>query len=407
LLPTDLNKPLMIGESGGTYYAKPSQLAVFNGEYAYESYAGRNEALGIDVYQNVVQMARPKLAYFSASELAWFGLEHLPLGYNDFTRLPTLQDGVFFKPFEEGKPGMQPERLPPYCTTLNPGWDPFLPLYKPLAMFDAMKAALAKNGPQSSPWDHEQLTSRPATTNEAIIAAVGFVGDRDGKLFAAMKSFGVPFTTNLNDVRMFIVDGENLTTSTADEIKPQIDGLLAHGGLVLVCFHQPNAKVAPINLLLLAPITLTSRTATALDRGIDCYENANFSPPDLYFAENTQDKKILKCGLDGNFVRRGTVVFKASNTDWSQFNDVPENAKCAAVVLYEHLVKPPGAALVTIKQGGGTISISTIDYVPNNSDYAKLWHSLLNNMGVKMDNEAMIKDQRGNHGHDLLLKGSI
>ncbi len=68
-------KPLMVGESGGTYYAKPSQLAEFNGERAYQSYAARNEALGIDVYQNIAKMARPRLAYYSASELAWFGLE--------------------------------------------------------------------------------------------------------------------------------------------------------------------------------------------------------------------------------------------------------------------------------------------------------------------------------------------
>ena len=70
-------------------------------------------------------MARPQLAYFSASETAWFGVEHLNLGYRDFDRLPDRRDGVFFtRPFEEGKPGMQPERIPPYVTTLNPGWDP-------------------------------------------------------------------------------------------------------------------------------------------------------------------------------------------------------------------------------------------------------------------------------------------
>ncbi|MFO0926881.1 MAG: hypothetical protein U0736_07535 [Gemmataceae bacterium] len=37
--------------------------------------------------------------------------------------------------------GVQPERLPPYCSTLNPGWDSSLPLYRPLPMFQAMKAA--------------------------------------------------------------------------------------------------------------------------------------------------------------------------------------------------------------------------------------------------------------------------
>jgi beta-galactosidase len=386
-LPANPNKPLMIGESGGTYYATPSQLAEFNGERAYESYAGRNEALAIDVYQNIVQMARPKLTYFSASELVWFGLEHLSLGYSDFTRLPTLQDGVFFRPFQEGKPGIQPERIPPYVTTLNPGLDPSLPLYKPLAMFDAMKAALAKDAPQPSPWDHKpKIIPRQNATNAIAISSVDFVGDRSEKLFSALNNLGVPFTTESTNstAPLLVIDGDTLTAAAADEIKSRLDALLARGGQVLICYRQSNADVAPANRLLPAPVSLTTREATALDRGDEHPWNATFSLADLYFAENTQDKQILKCGLDGAFVRQGTVVFKASNTDWSQFNNVPENAKCAAVVLDEHLVKPSGAALVTTKQGAGTISVSTVDYTPEVAAYVMFWQALLHNMDVKL-----------------------
>jgi hypothetical protein len=100
----DRDKPLMVGESGGTYYARPRQMAEFNGPRAYESYAGRNEALAIDVYDNIVRMARPKLAWYSASETAWFGAEPLGLGWRDRARVPGPNDGVFFaKPFEEGR----------------------------------------------------------------------------------------------------------------------------------------------------------------------------------------------------------------------------------------------------------------------------------------------------------------
>ncbi|MFQ7503216.1 MAG: hypothetical protein ACLRMJ_09165 [Alistipes finegoldii] len=34
-------------------------------------------------------------------------------------------------------PGVQPERLGPYTTTFNPGYDPRLPLYRPWALFEA------------------------------------------------------------------------------------------------------------------------------------------------------------------------------------------------------------------------------------------------------------------------------
>ncbi len=110
----DIDKPLMVGESGGTYYAKPKQMAAFNGDRAYESYAGRNEALGIDVFDNITRMALPRLSYYSASETAWFGLEHLNFGYNDFTRLPGINDGVFFtKPFVEASRACRSSACPP------------------------------------------------------------------------------------------------------------------------------------------------------------------------------------------------------------------------------------------------------------------------------------------------------
>ena len=107
-LPRTRNKPFMVGESGGSYYARSSQLAEFNGSRAFESYLGRNEALAIDVYDNMVNFARPNLTSFSAAETAWFGLEHLNFGYRDFTRPPGKDDGVWFKPFEEGNPEFNP-----------------------------------------------------------------------------------------------------------------------------------------------------------------------------------------------------------------------------------------------------------------------------------------------------------
>ena len=61
--PEGIGKPLMIGEQGGTYYARPHQLVEFNGIRAYENYLGRNEALAIDVYQNIVQVAIPHLVF--------------------------------------------------------------------------------------------------------------------------------------------------------------------------------------------------------------------------------------------------------------------------------------------------------------------------------------------------------
>ena len=187
---------MMVGESGGSYYARPAELAIFNGPRAYENYAGRNEALAIDAYDNIARMARPKLAYFSCSETAWFGIEHLPFGYRDLSRLPNENDGVFLThPFTQGTPGMQPERLPPYVCTLNPGWDSTLPLYKPLAMFDAEKAALAAGAPAKCRWDHKSAAASLTHLPGPPIGSVAFDGSAKSPLYNHLIHLGVPIGT--------------------------------------------------------------------------------------------------------------------------------------------------------------------------------------------------------------------
>ncbi|MDR3110455.1 MAG: hypothetical protein LBU65_12355, partial [Planctomycetaceae bacterium] len=208
-LPKDVDKPIMVGEQGGTYYARPSQLANFNSDRAYENYRGRNEALAIDVYNNVVEnflgkiinrnlanttSVPPNLTFFSPAETAWFGLEHLNFGYNDFTRLPNRNDGVFFtKPFEENKPGVQIERLPPYAATFNPGWDKTLPLFKPLPMFEAQKLSLAPTGVKPLPEEYKNgKWGRSVSIMSMESDTVLFLGDTNGELYKRLDTIGTP-----------------------------------------------------------------------------------------------------------------------------------------------------------------------------------------------------------------------
>lgn len=363
-----VNKPLMVGESGGTYYARPKQMAEFNGARAYESYAGRNEALAMDVYDNLVRMALPRLAYFSASETAWFGVEHLNFGYRDFTRLPGMDDGVFFtKPFAEGKPGIQPERLPPYVAALNPGWDPALPLYKPLAMFDAQKAALAKAGPQPSPWSRRtQTPPRPAAPAPGM-EKVGFIGDRNGPLARRLLALGVPLAGGAQ--AFVIADGVVPTGSTP--------------GTTLVMLSGANSSA-----LQSCNCSLTDRSATALVPDASHPWTAPFALPDLYFAEDGPDRFIMRQGIAGPAVDRGRVLLRASDTDWSLFNEAPEHAKCAAVVLHEHLVKPSGAALVEVDHGNGRLLLCSLDWRVASRPANAFWRRLLANAGLKLGEPA-------------------
>ncbi len=390
-VPARLNKPLVIGESGGSYYARASQLAEFNGDRAFESYLGRNEALAIDVYNNVVKLARPTLAFFSAAETAWFGLEPLNFGYRDFTRLPKESDGVWFPPFVEGKPGVQPERLPPYVCTLNPGWDPGLPLYKPLPMFLAQQAAQAPGGPQPSPWDHKpapppQKLAGPEATVETGGVPAGFVGARDGELYRRLSALGVSFaeTTNPAAPRLLVVDAGTLDDRLLPGAQAAAAQTRSSGGTVLVMFGNGRKANPAVDRLIYAPVSLSSRRATSLVPRGEHPWTAGLGLADLDFSEDPTDAMIVKCGLDGPLVAGGRVLLEASNTDWSLFDGVAENAKCAAVLLYERMVKPSGAAMVEIAGREGGMLVSSIDVVPASKAGAAFWRRLFSRAGIRL-----------------------
>ncbi|MFN2169263.1 MAG: family 43 glycosylhydrolase, partial [Anaerolineae bacterium] len=385
-LPKTHDKPWMVGESGGTYYARPGQLAVFNGSAAYRDYRGRNEALAIDLYANIVERARPLFAFFSPAETGWFGLEHLNFGYRDFHRLPGDDDGIWFGPFEEGKPGVQIERLPPYVCTLNPGWDPALPLYRPLPMFEAQQAAQAPDGPLPCPWDRRATPGRPAASGPPPAAGTpaAFVGDPDGPAARELQSLGVDLDPpDDRPVTRLIVDGSAGTADEAATLARQVEDVLAREGTVWVLLHHASGISPAVQALLPAPLSLTDRNATALVPGAPHPATAGLDLPDLYAAEDPVDRSLLQHGMAGPLVDGAETLLAASPTDWSLFNDVPENAKCAAVVLYEHLEKPSGAALIAVPRPRGALLISTLSCNPRSAVQAGLWRRLFANLGIR------------------------
>ena len=409
-LPLDLNKPLIVGESGATYYGRPIQLYPFASEKAFESYYGRNEALAVDVYQNAVQMARPYLAYFSPSEVSWFGIEHQNLGYHDFSRLPDLTDGIFAgKPYEEGKPGYQYERIPPYVTTFNPGLDPQLPLYKPLPMFEALKAALASENPMPCQWDsYKEILppEKPAFLPVKYLSAA-FIGNTvNGRLYNHLQQIGVEISPFDDSTGLVIIEAENAGENEWKEASKYIENIRKKGGLIWILFSEPIENQA-LDAIIPEKWTLTERKATALESGKSTEWGKYFDLPDLYFAESEGDKQILKCGLAGEIVEKGEIIFAASRTDWSLFNQQPENKKCAQVVLYEQLEKPSGAALISIPFGKAVLVISTIDYRIHNKETLEFWKTLLSAMQIRWSDEIIKKHETLRKDHDLLLDGPV
>ncbi len=399
-LPAHVTKPIVIGEHGGTYYARPEQMAEFNGEEAYLSYSGRNRALGIDLYQNL-RLFNNRLAYFSPSELVWFGLEHLPYGYDDFSRLPNGQDGIWFTNFEEGRPGMYIERIPPYVGTLNPGFDPDLPEYRPLAMYQAMKEALTFDPQYDDKWKITK-TELPSPPVYARREGVRLIGDPNGQVGRVLRIAGVDFAEDGNFV---VVDAATCGNSHLSEVEKQIEAVTENGGTVLLMIGE---TLEPAGQWLPYAVRLTQRPATMLKR-VEAHPYIDsISVSDMYFAElpNTEERYILRHGMDGELVDKGKVLLAAGDTDWSLFNNIPEQAKCASVVLYEHLQKENGAALVLLPCRKGTLLVSTITAHPN-AQTAAFYHKLLLNMGCAVGDIRDVREVCQDMEHDLLLNGPV
>lgn len=398
-LPEDDSKPWMLGEYSASYYGLPNRLDYLNGDRAYESYAGRDEALGIDVYELATGIARDKLDYFSASETVWFGLEHLNFGYHDFTRLPTSEDGVFFtRPYHEGEPGMQPERLPPFVATLNPGWDPALPLYKPLAMFEAMKAALAPGKP--APFSGRVPFRPRPDVPEPTISAVRFIGDTEGPLWGFLRKHKLPMVTDAA-ADFVIVDAQ---TGLND---PRLS-TLGKNQTVMVMLSDQDTDLDKLNAILPKPIVLTDRQASSFVHGADDDLTAPFSLKELFFVENNQTSYMMQCGLDGPLVKEAKVLLKACNIDWSLFN-APENRKCGALTLYEKLKKPSGAALVEWTNGKGRLLICSIDTSRDSKEINQFWTKLFACLGIDTTGKGLMENPKTNEikSHDLLRDGPL
>jgi beta-galactosidase len=405
-LPKVVDKPLVVGESGATYYGKPAQLVQFAGEKPYENYYGRNEALAVDVYQNVVKMAKPFLAYYSPSEVSWFGIEHMNLGYSDYTRLPEATDGIFAgKPYEEGKPGYQLERIPPYVTTFNPGLDPSLPLYKPLPMFDALKAAIAG---KPSKWGHvlDTTIQKPVYPAAKFSKAI-FIGKTDGALAKFFNGIGLNLDGNKETASLVIVDGDNVSAAELVQNKAIIDRVKSKGGLVWVLVSGATQPSTAINELLPAALQLGEFKTTDLQGNKADATGKLFNTRDLYFSEMNGDKYIMKQAIVGDLLSRGSVAIEASQTDWNLLLAYPENKKCAQIVLYEHLIKPKNAALLNLQLGKANLGVSAIDYNILNNTNRVFWQKLCESLAIRLADKGVSNDNGTKKQHDLLMDGPI
>ena len=372
-----LGKPWGVGEAGGAYYATPEQVAKTNGERAYVSFEGRMEGIAIESYQNLLEQRKYDADYRSVFNLVWYGLRPLPLGMSDTSRPPQLTDGVFFPAFEEGKPGVQPERLGPYSTTLNPGYDPALKPYETWPLFDAIKDANS-DSVVKLPWTAEAGSGHSSPTKPKPVQSISILSGPNGELEQQLRSDGVPQNL-LHDGSpdLLFIDGRTPPDGAAHAT---IDAVLGKGGTIVV-WGVASKTLPQLNTLLPAPVEVTDRQSSSLLPVTVSPVTAGLKPSDLYFSESSP-QIILDGGLAGPLVKQGTVLLEAANTDWLKWNKQAEYAKTAMVVRSEQESKPSGVALVEVKQGSGRLLLINVPAWSPVYKAQLMDRRLLENLGV-------------------------
>ncbi len=374
-------KPWGVGEAGNAYYGTPEQLAEYNGNRAYESFLGRMEGVASSSYQSLVAQRDHHAIYRSVFNMVWYGLRPLPIGLKDISKAPTLSDGVFFTEFKEGKPGVQPERLGPYCTTLNPGYDPSLPLYITWPLFDAIKDASSEFLLPAAKWEVQKPQVRSPRIPETTVRSVKVLAGKDSRLVTELFRVGVPLQKLNTEAipALLFIDGVHPPDVSALKIMNQV---YARGGTVFVCGVTHESE-SVLNRLLPAPVKVSSRSSSSLlpvghDDLID-----GLTAADLYFSE-LRPSEFTSNGLGGEMVRQSTILLTANNTDWLKWNKQPEFAKTAMVLRSELETKPAGAVLITKKINKGSLIISTLPVSPRLSKAENAVRRVFSNLGIAL-----------------------
>lgn len=376
-----IGKPWGVGEHSMAYYGTPEQVSKYNGERAYESQEGRMEGLANEVYNLIADQRKMGASYTTVFNMAWYALQPLPLGKKNTSTTPDInEDGIFFGEYAEGIPGVQPERVGPYCTTFNPGYDPSLPLYREWPMFAALRAANAPGAPAWCEWAESDKSVYQAP--EAIISspydAVIFVGDADCRLKSIMDEQGVVFAVKIpkNGKVLYIVDASaQLTEKNA--------ALLEKAGQAnsdIWLWGITPATVKSYSAVLPYDLTVTeNRRSSYLPVQKSWVRGLNNS--DFYFCE-LQKTDANRYVLSGALVDEGEVLLNTCPTDWRKWNKRPEEIKTAGTLRSENEAPNQTAVFVKCENGGGDIYISTLTEFANSEKGFNTLAAILKHAGI-------------------------
>lgn len=377
----EIGKPWGIGEHSMAYYGTPEQVSKYNGERAYESQKGRMEGLANECYDLIANQRNMGASYSTIFNMVWYALKPLPLGKRNIGTTPTLEDGIFFTDYQEGIPGIQPERVGPYCTTFNPGYDPSLPLFEEWPLYAAMRAANAPGGPAYC--EYATVDKKRYEAPEAIAPAkpyqeIIFIGEQTSRVKQLLDAQGVKFAAKINNPTkaLYIIDGSCILEET---VKKEILKQTAKGTDVWIWGLEP-ATVECYNELLPLPVALDElKRSSFLPVQKSWIRGLNNS--DFYFCE-LQKADASKYSLKGAFVEEGDVLLNACKTDWRRWNKRPEEIKTAGTLRSENECTSATPVFVKCQRDNSAFYVSTLTEFANSEKGYNTLKTILTHAGI-------------------------
>ncbi len=386
----DANKPIGVGECTIAYFGTPKHAAEFAGDLAFQSVEDRMKGVAIETYGQLKAQLLADFSYLSVFNLAWYSLKPLPLGHAHPENAPTVENGIFFGDYQEGKPGVQPERLGPYCTTFNPGYDPDLPLYAPWPMYEAIKAVYSRGGPLPSPFETVQVTPpQKALPQIDKSEPVTFIGNSNSIHYQGLKSAGVQFREK-GATRFVYADLGSISFISKLHLKIRLNVLKKSGGTIFLS-GVTSASKRFLETLLGEKVEIFAREASSL---VFAGEYARTDPlvdhfrlGELYFSED-EDNVIQRYGFRFKNPGKSTAMLKSCSCDWRMWNHRAESSKTAALYRSEKEL-PAADALVQFNLGKARLLLSTIEMrehrVISEQNRKSLWNRLMKAAGARID----------------------
>ncbi|MBV4355907.1 glycoside hydrolase family 2 protein [Pinibacter aurantiacus] len=369
-----------VGECGMAYYGTPKQTSAYNDNRSYQSQQGRMEGVAAEATRLVNGMKKYDASYRSVFNIVWYGLKPLPFGLKDTTKAPSPASGVFFAAFRENQPGMQPERLGPYTSTLNPGYDASLPVYETWPLFDAIKKSFAaKDSVAEIPKPEVAFNNDPVSSKYNNLLFLS--ADPSGKMDSLFKNLGLNFSagTSVNKNTLLIIDG--MYPPVDDASVSLCKAVAQNGGTVFIAGANASSNNV-INKYLPYSATIVNRSATSFTTNANDAAITNLHNSDFYFSELTNES-ISKYAIDGDIIQHSKVLLTASNTNWKMWNNKPEYSKTVSVVRSERESKEAGNSFISLPYNNGSLYFLSVNPFNLYNASPNILYKMLLNMGVE------------------------